>query len=498
MEEKIKCSLKEHKGINAIKYCPECKINMCNKCENYHSSPLFKNHHPYNISKSQNIFTGICQEKNHFNELEYYCKNHNKLCCVTCLCKLNEKGEGQHKDCDVYYLEKIKEEKKNKLKENILYLEKLQIKLNESLESLKNIFENIEKDKENIKIEIQNIFTKLRNSLNNREDELLSSVDNIFDINYFNKELIETGKNLPKQNKLSLDNGKLINDNWENNKLNFCINNCIEIENNIKNINLINEKINKFDKNKKIKLMFSLKNNELENLREKIKIFGKIYYYNDNNTPYSKDSILDIKENSSLININKKLLCNYPFQEDKLNHSLLEPKFSFGYNKSSLTQFNGFKCINTNGLLAVKMDINLNRDWIIYFEYCKKDWKPADWSHIFSFGTHINFGGTDNSYYAITLETEPRDGYKIMTLTPKNAGDGNWHKVIVKYEKESKLLEGFVDNNLIESKVVSMSTTSGFYYGGEGGCGEFSMYLRNFKFVLDLNMKLNDFISMIN
>ena len=103
-----------------------------------------------------------------------------------------------------------------------------------------------------------------------------------------------------------------------------------------------------------------------------------------------------------------------------------------------------------------------------------------------------------NSYYAITLETESRDGYKIMTLTQKNAGDGSWHKVIVKYEKESKLLEGFVDNNLIESKVVSMSTTSGFYFGGEGGCGEFSMYLRNFKFVLDLNMKLNDFISMIN
>ena len=76
--------------------------------------------------------------------------------------------------------------------------------------------------------------------------------------------------------------------------------------------------------------MFSLKNNELENLSEKIKIFGKIYYYNDNNAPYSKDSILDIKENSSLININKKLLCNYPFQENKLNHSLLEPKFSFG------------------------------------------------------------------------------------------------------------------------------------------------------------------------
>ena len=104
---------------------------MCNKCENFHSS-LFKNHHPYKLNKEEEIFTGYCKEKDHPNKLEYFCKTHNQLCCAACLCKLNEKGEGQHKDCDVCYIEKIKDEKKNKLKENIKYLEDLQYKFNES------------------------------------------------------------------------------------------------------------------------------------------------------------------------------------------------------------------------------------------------------------------------------------------------------------------------------------------------------------------------------
>ena len=95
---------------------------MCNKCENHHLS-LFKNHHPNILNKDEEIFTGFCQEKNHSNKLEYYCKIHNKLCCVACIAKLNKKGEGQHKDCDVCYIEHIKEEKKKKLKENIKSLE---------------------------------------------------------------------------------------------------------------------------------------------------------------------------------------------------------------------------------------------------------------------------------------------------------------------------------------------------------------------------------------
>ena len=171
--------------------------------------------------------------------------------------------------------------------------------------------------------------------------------------------------------------------------------------------------------------------------------------------------------------------------------------FFFWKRKSFINEYNGLKCIDTNGILAVKRNIDLNRDWVLMFEFCKKDWSPSDWSHIFSFGTHVNYGG-DNSYYAITMETKARDGYLIMKLTPKNAGDGKWHRIIVRYAKEIKLLEGFVDNMLIESKEVILTSTSGFYFGGKGWKGEFSMYLRNFKFFLDLNLNYEEIVSIID
>ena len=113
MENKnIKCSFEEHKDIYAIYYCQECKIYLCNKCDNFHKN-LFKNHYKYNLDKdSKDIFINICNEKNHPNKLEYYCKNHNILCCAACIAKIEGKGNGQHKNCDICFIENIKEEKK--------------------------------------------------------------------------------------------------------------------------------------------------------------------------------------------------------------------------------------------------------------------------------------------------------------------------------------------------------------------------------------------------
>ena len=153
---------------------------MCNKCEKAHSS-FVKIHHPSQLNKDEDIFTDYCQEKNHPNKLEYYCKNHNQLCCANCIAKITRKGDGQHKDCDVICIEDIKEEKKNKLIENIKCLEELENKFNEILKEFNEVFKKIEKDKEELKLEVQKIFTKIRNAINDREDELLikNSVINI-------------------------------------------------------------------------------------------------------------------------------------------------------------------------------------------------------------------------------------------------------------------------------------------------------------------------------
>ena len=125
MKNNQKCSLLEHDNINAIIFCINCKIYMCNKCENFHSK-LFINHQQYNLEKDKKeLFIDICEEENHTEKLKYFCKDHNKLCCALCLCKLKGKGNGQHNNCNTCFIEDIKKKKKNNYKNNFKLLEEL-------------------------------------------------------------------------------------------------------------------------------------------------------------------------------------------------------------------------------------------------------------------------------------------------------------------------------------------------------------------------------------
>ena len=190
---KQKCSLKEHNELVAISYCQKCGIYMCNKCEKYHSS-LFPEHKSYNLDKDiSNIFSGFCKvEKHHQNELKFFCKNHNILCCGFCIAKIKREEYGQHSDCEVCNIEDIMDEKRNNLKNNIKILEELSNSFKSSINKLKILFEEISKNKEEIKLNIQKIFTKLRNIINDREDQLLLSVDK-----EFNEDIIKKSQKLP-------------------------------------------------------------------------------------------------------------------------------------------------------------------------------------------------------------------------------------------------------------------------------------------------------------
>ena len=279
--KKKKCSLIDHEEIDAIIYCQECKIYMCDKCKSHHSE-LFNEHHLSNIDEEiYNIYTGICKEKNHSMYLNYFCKNHNQLCCPACLCKIKGKGNGKHTDCDVCFIKNIKNKKKNKLEENIKYLDDLSFKLGQSLYELKKIFENICENKEKLKEEIQNIFTKIRSTLNEREDEILSEVDKQFDVIFFKGDLVKEGVKLPTKVKLSLEKGKSIDKEWnDKDKLNSLVNDCINIENNIKDIKEINESIEKCNLITDLEIKFSPEEEGIKKFLETIKIFGKIYYIN--------------------------------------------------------------------------------------------------------------------------------------------------------------------------------------------------------------------------
>ena len=68
--KKKKCSNEDHKDHDAISYCQNCKIYICNKCSNFHQG-LFKSNLTSNFNKDQELFIDLCKEKNHPLKLEF-------------------------------------------------------------------------------------------------------------------------------------------------------------------------------------------------------------------------------------------------------------------------------------------------------------------------------------------------------------------------------------------------------------------------------------------
>ena len=96
---------------------------------------------------------------------------------------------------------------------------------------------------------------------------------------------MKEGEKLPYKIKESLEKGKIIEKEWNNNKLNSSINDCLNIENNIKDIKIINENIKKNN----INIKFNPEENGIKYFIDIIKKFGNIYY--------NKYSFLKICEN---------------------------------------------------------------------------------------------------------------------------------------------------------------------------------------------------------
>ena len=297
--EQNKCSSKKHNEINAISFCQECNIYMCNKCNNYHSE-LFENHIKYELGK-ENINNTLCKEKNHKCELKFFCKNHNQLCCGLCISRIKCDGYGQNTDCNVCLIENITDEKKNKLNDNIKYLENISLSIEKTMEEFKNIIIKIDKDKENLKLQVSKIFTKLRNAINDREDQILSDIDNKFNDLIFDEKIIKQSEKLPKQIKEFMEKGKNIENEWknDNNKLTIFINKCIDIENSIKNIKIVQKSIEKYNSKNINFYFFPEEDDEIDKIINIIKIFGCI-------STEDEDEIYIQNLNSLIIKDNKK------------------------------------------------------------------------------------------------------------------------------------------------------------------------------------------------
>lgn len=264
---------------------------MSLKNEKIHSELLEKDHSLEIEKNTEETFTGLCKEQGHENKLEYFCEEHNQLCCDSCIVKLIKKGKGQHAHCNVFHLQDIKNSKKKELENNIINLENISKNLEESINCLNKILEEINSDKDKLKISIQTAFTNIRNELNNREDILLSEIDKIFDEIYFKKDLVIKAEKIPIKIKDLLNKSKIDDKDWENEtKLSAIINYCIGIENKIKEINIIYEKIEKKKKfNPKVYFNLEKENkNDLITFKKIIKSFGKIIIYNETDKEQNK------------------------------------------------------------------------------------------------------------------------------------------------------------------------------------------------------------------
>ena len=305
--EKPKCSSSEHKEIDAIIFCKEFKIFLCNKCEKQHSE-INKSHHHYKLDKNfREIFTGFCKEEKHINELIYFCKTHNALCCAECITKLKGKNNGNHSDCNICLIEDVEVEKKNKLKENIKTLESLSNNIQQIIDEFKKTFEKINEKSEEYKIKIKKVFTNIRNEINKREDELLLDVDKKLGSFFLNKEYFNNIDKIPDKVKISLEKGKILEKNWNEKTLNESLYNCLNIENSIKLINELEEKI-KINNLNHLNLNFDF--NEKDIINNISKILKENLYESEIQYKFLNESniLKTQKEKEKLFNfINKKI-----------------------------------------------------------------------------------------------------------------------------------------------------------------------------------------------
>ena len=393
MEKNIsKCSSIEHKEIDAIKFCQECNKYFCNKCDKFHSS-IFTNHHPIALDKDPNeIFTGLCKIGNHSAKLEFYCKDHNELCCGFCITKIKKEGLGQHTDCKVCIIEDIFEEKKNNLDNNIKTLENLSETFKISIKELNEIIENIDKNKEEIKLEIQKTFTKIRNELNNREDQLLLEVDEKFKKKFFNEDLdiYKEKDKFSNKIKLNIEKGKVANEafNKSNNKSSL-IYDCINIENIIENMNKVNQNMNIY-KNNNEEIKFISHTGEIIRL---IKNFGNI----------NSDKI---KINQNEINIDIQ-----GFDPNKIkNIKKVTDKCGYGGNYFVYDGICFFVSKNKENVLAYINANSENKSIIFYDIDNNKEIKKINNAH--NEAIHI-IKYYDYSLYDLILSSSSNDDIKI-------------------------------------------------------------------------------------
>ena len=264
----------------------------------------------------------------------------------------------------LFLLKILKNEKKKDLKDNIEKLENFANILEETIKQLKMTFDKMKDEKEELKLKIQKIFTKIRNKINEREDELLKEIDEQIDSLFVDENIIKESEKYPNKIKLSIEKGKIIDDEWENdNKLSSIINDCINIENDIQNINNINEKLI-LCKSNKSNVKFSSEDNENNKLVKIISEFGNIYFTDNFEFKCCPSNIRGVKKyklSGEKNNIITKLDFNMIFQLEESTVGVLCKK-NLEQNREYRWKIRIIKTMNYNILVGVAPnDFDINK-----------------------------------------------------------------------------------------------------------------------------------------
>ena len=262
-----------------------------------------------------------------------------------------------------------------------------------------------DKDKEELKIKIKKIFTNIRNEINNREDELLNDFDKEFHKEYFNEGNIKEYEKLPNNVKFQLEKGNNIINNWNDEiKLSSLIYECLDIENNIKDIENISLNILKYSSLKK-EIVFEPDTEEIKKLLNSIKNFGEILINED----FQKSPlILNNYKDYSLSGENKNIITKIGENGYRgtliLNELKINEEFSWK-----------IKIINSHGnnhfyIGLASSDFNINEDYM----HC--GWYLYCWNSTLNSGPPFNYKKKESNLKKVENEVIINMNMKTRTL----------------------------------------------------------------------------------
>ena len=163
----------------SVSWCMECEEELCSECSEYHTNlKMARNHHVVDL-KLKTSYSALLKmpslvcEQHKYCQVEYFCVDHDELCCWDCLAKT-------HKSC----VNTMSLDSASKGAKHSQLLSDCQEQLTSISQTYKNILKyreenvsGIKDDKQRIKENMKTIKEKLIQRINEVEKELINKLD---------------------------------------------------------------------------------------------------------------------------------------------------------------------------------------------------------------------------------------------------------------------------------------------------------------------------------